>query len=286
MAIILPGYNAAFEDKVYCRDRTVDTQRGHVVVSEIVILERYTEPTEDGVVNYLREVARKVDPIASLELPDSTKFEGKSPLEEFVMKLPKSVRMHLISGRNEYLNFVRKNTYARALSEGENPNNFVQAMYGLLTPVIISNNFEMINDMKHKWYDAALSNKKFLEHSLGYKLQVDILLYDEVLPSKIEMNILLKHKVSVSRSLIVQGTAPEDGDVERLIELLYSGLDTPDKIEYLEDHSKYRLEEASIQPVINLLDAAARQQAQAQTLLDRLKSGAGRGSGGHGGLIC
>lgn len=250
--IELPGYNATFPNRVYRKDFDIDTSRGKVTASGILILNRFTEPTKNEVVSYLRAVANRTATINSLIEGVPHGLDNISILEKAVSVLPEEVIADLIAGNKYCLDFVRESTPARPIKEEKDKRKYVGALYGILTPEIIDGNFQDIINRGADWYNSALSSDGIQGRGLGYQYEMRILLDDGRLPPRADMEVLDKLGVIELRTSSFLGSDEID-NIKNTVEVLYSGLSTAEHIALLEDNSASVLESATLAPAVVLL---------------------------------
>ena len=155
-------YRPVFKNAVYSRSRTVGSGNGPLPLQEILVPRRYTEATEDAVVGYLRKIARENLSVPIIALPGGRcAVPGdKTKLEIAVAKLPGTVKGDLIEGNLDCLEFVRRNTRARALREGEEPLTYLDVLFGLLPEELVVEHQKRGEVQDPKWYITPFLMKK------------------------------------------------------------------------------------------------------------------------------
>ncbi|GEM_PF-4119694 len=257
----LAGYEQK-DKNVYTKVEVVSTTQGNVELQRVVLLGKYVMPTETGVIDYLRLVADTVSARKSLLLPAGMSMGG-SGLEKAVLDLPEQVHRDLRVGNKELLGFICKNT--SALPDGAGALQYVQIQSGLLPPEVIP----QIEKEGRSGYESALSHPQIKNMGLGLQWGGKVLLSDGVLPDYIEMDVLLKHVVSTSRTLSVEGKVSAT-EVTALVQGLYEVEKQDPLFSTLKDISNEMREMYALEPVVALLQmvrqsemtAALRQQAE------------------------
>lgn len=257
MAIQLPGYEEIFANEVYGRNVGFTPEREgngkQDVLREVILLNRYTEASEDQVVEYLRQKTEEVESTAALILPSGVESEGKNILESALIALPPTARRHIRTGFDDCIRFVRQNTPAPYIEEGELPDKFIYVGYGLIPLETIKANEERGNVEKAGWYRAALSHEPLIRAGMGERWNMKLLLtQNDELPNRAELDILLKHGAHESRTLSINRTNYPIEQVRNVANAIYEGLFPPQEIANLRDASKERLERLTLQPVIAL----------------------------------
>lgn len=249
MTIILPGYETVYEGRVYFRDFTLKPGDGDIDLREILMLSKYTAPTEDQVVEYLKGLADKVSTRASLlvgingDLPNDL-----SDLEKVLMRLPAQIISDMRTGNDVCMKFIRENTSAL---NTDVPLTYLHVGSGVILPNFVTENKDRIAGPE--WYDEVLKNKQLKSVGLGQRYKITIRLFDRKLPDRKEFDILLKHEVSDSRTLKVNGSCVTE-DVEIVCSALYEGLKIQDNVMALYDNSEVALKEAALIPVVRLYE--------------------------------
>jgi hypothetical protein len=263
--IHIPGYKEEFEGRVFTREILTQTP----MINEVLIPKIYTEPSEDRVCQYLKQIARDLEGAAQILVPDNCTRPHRSKLEGAIIALPHKVRRDLQEGHQALMEFIRANTPAPKLEEGEEYPKYLYIRYGLIPENVIAQNKASGNIKEADWFEAALSYPPLRELNLGEQWNLELLLGpDYSLPPRDEVGILLKHQTSHSRTLRVNPTYYPIQEVERVVNTLYGGL-TPAEINCFKDITQQALEEAALIPLLRLhekireraLEQIAQQQA-------------------------
>lgn len=229
MALELSGYIAVFENLAYTKRETVLLNGNHPIggksmdLTKVVMPVRYTEPTEDEVVDYLRKKAEELKG-PKLVLPASCRNNHNGTLDDAIKKLPDKVLGELVDGDEKRLEFVRNHTPASALKEGEVPRQYVHVLYGVVPSGIIENYSQRGEIKSDNWFKAALSNEKLQEDGFGQKWFAKILLYDGMLPNEDEMFVLINNCTDNSRTFVVSRTNYDTAEVGEVVNALYEGI--------------------------------------------------------------
>ncbi|OGI64721.1 hypothetical protein A2642_02980 [Candidatus Nomurabacteria bacterium RIFCSPHIGHO2_01_FULL_39_10] len=257
----LPGYEQKAES-VYVKQEVVQTNHGDMTLQRVVLLGKYTMPTEQGVIDYLRSIVDKVSVRRSLTLPPGLEMVG-SGLEKAVLELPNQFHQDFRIGKEDLFSYIRANT--SALSDDADARSYVQVHSELLPP-------EVIPDIEHKGrkgYESVLHHPHLQKRGLGLQWSGKVLLSDGVLPLRTEMDVLLKHGVRHSRTLAVEGKFLSE-DVTSLIQGLYEIEKQNPLFSALFDLSTQMRELYTLEPVMALrtlfnerdeMDAALQQRA-------------------------
>jgi len=193
----LPGYEQKAES-VYVKSEVVQTNQGDMNLQRVVLLGKYTMPTEQGVIDYLRSIVDKVSVRKSLTLPPGLEMGG-SGLEKAVLELPNQFHQDFRIGKEDLFSYIRANT--SALPDDANVRSYVQIHNGLLEPDVVS----QVEAQGREGYESALSHSQIRKRGLGLQWSGKVLLSEGVLPLRTEMDVLLKHGVRQSQTLAVEG---------------------------------------------------------------------------------
>jgi hypothetical protein len=265
MKIELPDYKTVFENQVYARDFETQTHEGAITLRGIVLLKRYTEATENQVVEYLRKKAAQLEGAASLILPEGTVRKDKSGLEKVIVALPDKIIRDIKSGDEECIRFLRGHTSAPNV---EHPGQYLHIKYGILPADMVQVNQERGTIQEAAWYNAALEHDELKENKLGKMWTVQLLLPEGNLPEKADIDVMLRHRVHGSKTLEISRVRYDAKHVKGVIDAIYSGLNTTEKISQLEDVSEETLEQLAAQPIIEfhkmIMAAMAAQKAKGQ----------------------
>src|SRR3989338_86356 len=244
-------FSQIYEYQVYSRKGIIkarrDTLQEDIPIQEVLTLSRHTVPHEAGVVSYLQKRVTEIGFAPNIMLPGSTNQEIN--LETLIKGLPDSVLMDIMSGKQDCLDFIRANTSALPLKEGEQPTTRLTARYGLIPEEIIEVNKQAGSIDSPLWYDTALI--KLREAGLGDKILLN-LSYGENLPLREELAVLLKHGVHESQTLSMNRIHYDSAEFTPLFDFLYKNYPTKDGVEYMRDDSEKILEAKAIEPVLSL----------------------------------
>ncbi len=250
MSVQLQGYKTVFPNEVYERDKVVRIKEGEPIeTSEIVITRTYTTPTEDQVIDHLRNTAKEVEAIANLIIPQRLNDEERNPLEQLLIELPNACLRDIVNGDEGCMNYLRANTPALDTSS-----QYLRTWYGLIPKKIIERHKDEISINGSNWYSAALSNDDLRKAGFGEKWSLRILLEDWKLPEKDAIDFLLNHGTHGSRTLDVSKTNYPVVEVRQFLDIIYTSFGDIENLKQLKDVSQDVLEECSIKPVRTLLE--------------------------------
>ncbi len=203
-------------------------------------------------VQYFQALARNRLQTPTLVTPGGVRIISQnkdSPLEAVISKLPDKMIRDIAAGDKEIIQFIRMNTHAMPLKEGEGQDRFMDIDYGVI-PAEVMKTSKIEGDIKnYKWYHSAFKNETLQRDSMGRVLNFSVR-YDDsgiVIPGE-ELKILLKHRTRNSGNFRFAGDYSSDV-LGYVVEFLYSGLSTPEKIDLLPDHSQELLNIAAHGPL-------------------------------------
>ncbi|MEW5896625.1 MAG: hypothetical protein AB1668_02965 [Nanoarchaeota archaeon] len=266
MTIQLSGYTALLENAVYAKEvgNVKDDNSQIAGIQGVVLLGTFTEPTEDQVVEHLRETAQNTSSFGHLVLPTGVDYmAGKSLLEIAIMKLPEQIRQHLRTAEKDCMTFVRRHTLAEKASPEDAPR-YLQTRYGFIPAKFLEQDETTWKKDGSIWFNAVLSHELLRKNGLGERWSMNLLLSDEGLPNRPELEILLKHGTHGSRTLDINRTRYNIESVREVVDALYRAFPTPEQLSQLRDTSAGALEEMSMQPVMALHQLVKEQKANEQ----------------------
>ena len=239
MNISFPDYSAIFENEVYHKEDLGTVNNQQVQVKHILILRRCRDITKDEVVSYLQQKAGEVDRVAALYIPVQHRTE-KTQLEQMLINLPQPKRAHLINGDKNYLDFVRQNTTAVDIKDGESISNYTIVSHGLVPSDLISKNKENLNDSN--LYDLLISDPRLMNTGFGLNWKITLQLCRGILPDRNDVEFLMKHGTEISKTLAMYGNLPYPEEAKKVLDCIYKGLDSKEKIAKIKDVSNMLLE--------------------------------------------
>ena len=287
MAIELPGYKTVLDNQVYFRDhgdRTLlkfssNPSNSSVElkeIEEVLLLLKYTVPTEESVIDHLHEKATQVDTRLSLMPSNGRPVEipNESLLEKALRNLPRKVRTDIRSKNAECLEFIRRNTSAPK-ADGD-PTQFVILRYGFI-PVEVIRHYQQETEvaLNSKWYNNTLEHAPLIKQGYGESWQVKIKLDQGELP-KCNQDPLKGSNITFGTERMPVGRLRIAGEeVIHTLDALYSSFDSPEALSRLEDISPVLLEKASLESIAALFEnvkraVEERQSAQSPSIRGRL----------------
>ncbi len=244
MKIKLKGYYADIQNVVYSREAECAHRERH---REAIILRRYTEPSEDEVVAYLKaKVCSLSDVDASERLATP-----RTSLENLILSLPQEVRTDLKTGDDETSDFIRRNTPARIIKPGDIARTYLEASLGVLPSELVDSGREAGETNNLNWWYAQFNDGNLSERGLGSTGTICLRLSADSLPSRQDINILLKHEVYTSRTLQISGYLRYKR-VRELVRVFYAELNKPKYIALLQDRTADALDNAALVAVRSL----------------------------------
>ncbi|HLD79657.1 MAG: hypothetical protein A2822_00805 [Candidatus Staskawiczbacteria bacterium RIFCSPHIGHO2_01_FULL_41_41] len=273
--LVLPGYKVEFPNQVYSRSYTGDNTATHkdgsaVKLTDVLILGRYTQPSEGDVVEFLQKKAREVGGSPVLVGPRGERLSsGKSIVEEAIEGLPSQVQADLRSGDQGLYGFIKKHTPAYPLKEGEAQAQYLTFDYGILPTEVIETNQNAGKIESATWYRGAFVHDQLRAAGLGLQWQIK-LLYAGGLPSKEEMDVLLKHGTTDSTTFTISRKPYDVDEVRTILGTIHATLDNTDNFAELRDGSTEALQAVGLVPIMKLHETLERQmraQQEAQATL-------------------
>lgn len=252
--------------QVYARDVVLSREQDELFCKGILTLRKYTPPSQDDVVDYLQKKAQELRNVAKLMLPNQNSQEIKS-LDDLIKALPDSVITDIAQQDEDCIKFIRKNTSAMSLKP-EEKTFYIVARFGIVPNKDIEDNKENISSPL--WYDVALSHNSLREQGLGeqFKLQLS---YEQNLPSRADIEVLLRHGTHGSKTLEINRVEYDLEEVSSVIEFLYNNYNINEEITKLRDDSDSMLEKTATEPIIELHNLIMRKIAETKKEQEELK---------------
>lgn len=264
-------YRQVFANEAYAKDVQVpvyskESQETKQEAAKGVILPaRYTEPTLDGVMQYIQQRCRAAGNV-SLVLPTSA-LEGKSSLDRMIGSLAQQspqIISHIISGEGAEASYLQANIFAQDIKEDklEQRNQYLIARYGTVPLDVISDNESLGRIKNAAWYDAALSSIDLMAAGFGEKFSVRILLNQD---GNLTDNRLVHNALEIEardskvfQLYLLSNAYPSyiEYPIEILkeeIENIYSTFDNADKLNELKDISEFNKESLASIAVSSLI---------------------------------
>ncbi len=264
MVIELPGYRTVFPNVVYTRKENQNLPgRSEFKGTRVLLFHRYTEATEDEVILYLQAKERGLPS----DVPSPAVLRTLSYLERAIIGLPAEERGRLRSGYPELMTFLRGNTSARSLDVGEVPSQYLTLTKGLIPTEMLEENERRGNVTTAAWYQKALQDDDLKRARMGEQWEMRMKYTGEGLLPRSEMDLLLKHGVFGSETVYI--SLRLRNEIYRdIVDTLYAGFPTPNKIALLEDVSLRVLENAATESIQALLA-----YVQRNSLMQAISSG-------------
>ena len=241
----LPELNLVLDNEVYSYDFVAD-ESGHLRRS-FVVLGRYTQPTPVKVAEYLQEKARHLDLTSSIT--DENRLDGR--IISALQNLEPKTRENLADGDAQLLKVICSKVPPSKLAAGKQ---FLEVDYFSVDAPLYRQECKTI--VGAEWYHYALSHARLMREGLqkGFALMV-------------AKNSL--HKKKELRDLIQQSSILET-DKEGAIFVLEAIADrfSPEsQFMRLSDISEVKIQELTLEPLMELQKEGAVREALQETLL-------------------
>jgi hypothetical protein len=271
MTIKSSDYRCLVDNSIYIRSGSREitiSDNKKIPVRCLIIPERYTTPTPDNVISYLKVKCDELKDL-SMEGPDSgeklasfvkerfTKNADLKPLstlEKIIIKLPDSVNNDIIAGNETCIKFIKEN-----LSTKEFPGEHLRIKYGLI-PSDKVKECEGCDKLKF-CYPKLFSIDALSEGGLGEIWNLTILLSNGTLPERERIDYLLKERTSNSKILRVSRFDYSLEEAREVIDFAYNTFKNPRKIEKLKDCTVKKTEERAVEPILSILAKVVEMQA-------------------------
>lgn len=229
MVIKVEGYTPEIANRVYTKESFSD-EGDSEEIHEVICLARFVEPSKKEVIKNLIQTTDKFSRKNPFQNPNSI----DSDLEMILAQLPDFIKNDIVNERNNCLNFVRWNTFAREIPKGKSPEEFMLLRYGLIPSMMVEDYTRGVENRSGNWYEERLSDEGLMKEGLGKKVELTIK-YD---PLEGKLN---------------EGVEDEYKEIRDIIDIAYNSVKGPENFYLLPDISKKILEEATIEPALKLL---------------------------------
>jgi len=238
-------YKSVYENAVYSRSSTTNPE-----VEKILLLRRFTEATQDEIINYLQKEAKKYQNVRLLDNPAILK--GKNSLEALIIALPNRMKDGIVEENFEFRECLEKAYFSpTGIPKTKSNDLFLNVLYGEIPSKVINNNRNLGKIINSSWYTAAFKNEELLQGRHGMKFFMNLKLQNKNLPDKKEMDTLLKYGVHMSDVINIKGDYSAE-DVKEIISFLYNNFSSDGKILSLKDVSEEYIHEAALAPITTI----------------------------------
>lgn len=245
MVVSLVNYDALGETGIYLNKDFERIRVGSqfVHVKKVFELKRFGTPSEDDVVNLIIEKAYELR-----KNPDKEAVEGS--LEGKLKKLPEGFLEDIRNRNPEAVLFLRQNTSAPRLKEGEEGAERVFFRYSLL----LDETVEKLRRTPENGINLlkTVTAQELLDVGLGYQWDASALLMEGLLPSRKSIRTLLGAQVIDSYVLQISAEEFKEETWEEIgafFNLLYRSIPTRDKVKEVKDRTDIVLEVLAREPI-------------------------------------
>lgn len=235
MHILIPNYNTEVPNEVY-------TRKNPSSLTEVIILDRYTELTEEDIVNEIVEKARKT--LSNLQ----SSADPTDIIEEILTCLP--VRnLQAIAREMPRATDVVKSCTPLPSSRIYTPKSYLSIEYAEVEPRTIE---DTTKDRKE--YKGIIRTTHDPEKGLGLLLGIELLIENDILPNPRKVLSLIEDRVSHSRTLRVHRISYDQELAREVINLVYSSM--PEPVTRIRDSSSERKASATRSACQNLVNSS------------------------------
>ncbi|MDO8556816.1 MAG: hypothetical protein Q7R96_06630 [Nanoarchaeota archaeon] len=251
----LSGLQTIKENEVYTGKVTRQTSEGPVEVSSIILVARYKEITSSEVFAYLQQKCEDTQGASLIRVPGMSNGNGnKTPLEQLLTDLNPVVRAHFRAGKEALKSFVYSKTSAP--DEPTENRQYLHVTAGVLTQDLLDQAIEKRMDLK-----KVLVAPQVRIAGQGLEWSLTLTVDGNTLPDEQEVQTLLRHGVSASRTLQVSPGTYRIDEVAAVLRSVYEVCKDSEALQQFKDVRTKVLEELALQPVIELINLQ-RQEAQ------------------------
>ena len=251
MTIELPGYKVEIPNQVYLRDTKISTpnKENLLKLKSVIMLSRFRQPTKEEVIELLIKKANAILPhMHRFNDPDyASQLTGIDAAFTFFNR----ESIEKLANRNAAsIDEIANCSFAQPASKAEK-NSFVYINYGLIPSMMIDFARNKFGRLRREWYHSKFNDTELLDHSIGERFGMALLVENGMLLPKNETDILLKRTTSLSDALFTNNSYYDPEEAKTVIGIIYSGLDSPEKISELEDSSEIAVENDAIRTLNN-----------------------------------
>ncbi len=211
MLVDLIGFEPVF-DGVYKSRKVVkikgsnDSEERFTFANELIGLQRFRSPSEDEVIEYIRGANKEL-----ADNPDKYK-DQTTGLIGLLKILHENIIGELQEECEETIDFLRANTPARNLEDGEFRNEFLLIRFGYGIEDLMDKIIEKAESPEERLnlaFETQFVNRvqigeNWAMNVLTYNPNLDSDLYEGVMPKKEEIRRLIAHGVEKSRTMVLR----------------------------------------------------------------------------------
>lgn len=268
MTIKLPGYKPIVPNKVWGKDAKYAGLE--LKAKDIIILKRYQLPTEKGLESYVQAKIRKAlsaaDDVRGVML---SQILGKGGIEIALALTPKDILKTIADDEG-----IAKQVISETIAEISDGNTYFLDVKTGIVPA-----FPVPSELKSsRLYEAYIMNRSSGKNGVMGRKHIITLSSDSwQLPKKKDVDNLVRHGTSRSRTLKTFDEKYDQKEVQGIIDTIYSGLPTSRQVMELTDVSDIATEEIAIKAITSVVEKVQmdKMEDDAVTRIANLISGVG-----------
>lgn len=240
-------YQTVIPYEVFSSDCVVDGTEAKAFVLPI----RFTQPTQDKVVGYVRKKAGELVGASRIVVPEGVQRTDKSELELLIMKLPNEIMLGIANGGEGLIGFLKERA-ASGLEKDGSSDQRLRVKYGTVPVMVLEGNTKARTITTSEWYHAALLNRNLLADGFGEQLALEFRLQSGALPDRSDIGVLLKHRTYGSGNFSVSPQNYSLEDVRNVVDFVYESFAKPEEIARIRDVSESMLKGRAARIVADL----------------------------------
>ena len=248
--IQLNGYEPTISNKVYTKNASlIIPNKGDLRLKAVILPQTFIQPTNEQVVDLIKEKARYcINNWRSMEV--LLEHNQLDDLERAVCKFTYGTLEKIASADEKTIMGIKAHSIAQSPKKLENRNRVLFLRYGFIP----AEQMERAGNVDKNWYVDALLQEELLDNDLGERVFIDILMYNDDLPPKTEIKMLVKHRTYHSETLDIHPFDYDAQEVGFMLDAIYPGLSGKDNVAKLDDISQQVLHEEALGTVNEIID--------------------------------
>lgn len=223
MKIEIPNYRSVVENQIYSGEKQV--KQGELSWRDVIFLEKYTQPTEEQVINYLKKKAKSAKSLTGINLINRSQV---SDLEVELLNFPIIID-HILKGDEGFIEYTHNKLRPHIFRDcNGQPSTYLSIRYGKAPPEMDSQK-QIANGLTNRdKYLEFISNHEIIGRGFGLKWNLKLLLHNGLLPERAIIDFLMKHGTYGSRTFEIDPPSYSIEEVGGVLDDVYKSLSDPE----------------------------------------------------------